>query len=121
MTNGTGAWYPLRDIKESDPIRVAEYAKSRDIDHLPAFAWWVSHTLKKRDKIVKAVNRRIKRSNLKFGIKVPTTQAEAQLLDVENDNTLWFDSIEKEKKNVLIAFQLLQDDEKPTPGSTQIP
>ena len=120
-TNGTSSWLPLRDLKESDPIRVAEYATSREIDNMPAFAWWVPHTLKKRDKIIKSVSRRIKRNRLKFGIKVPQTPGEAELLDIENKNTLWDDAVEKEKKNVLVVFMLLEDDELPNPGSTEIP
>ena len=81
--NGTGSWIPLRDLKESNPIQVAEYAQSRNISHLPAFAWWVSHILKKRDRIVKSVSKRTKQSKLKFGIKVPVTPEEAIQLDNE--------------------------------------
>ena len=49
MYNGNISWFPVRDLKESDPLRVVEYAKDRNIDHLPAFARWVPHALKKRE------------------------------------------------------------------------
>ena len=70
-TNGNQSWVPLNELKESDPIKVAEYAKARNIHTAPAFAWWVNHTLKKRDRISKVVRARVKRNNLKFGIQVP--------------------------------------------------
>ena len=63
----------------------------------------------------------MKRSNMKFGIQVPKDVSEAEELDAANGNTLWHDAIEKEKRNVIIAFKLLEDDESPAPGSTEIP
>ena len=38
-------WVPLKDIKESHPIEVAEYAVAHGIDDTPAFKWWVPHAL----------------------------------------------------------------------------
>ena len=110
-TNGNRSWVPLKELKESDPIKVAEYAKACNIHTDPAFAWWVNHTLKKHDRIIKAVKPRMKRTNMKFGIQVPKDISEAEDLDTANGNTLWHDAIEKEKKNVIIAFKLLQDDD----------
>jgi hypothetical protein len=31
----------LKDLKESNPVEVAEYAVANKIDDEPAFAWWV--------------------------------------------------------------------------------
>ena len=39
--DGSESWIPLKDMKESHPVEVAEYAKARCIDDEPAFAWWV--------------------------------------------------------------------------------
>ena len=39
-------WVPLRDIKESNPIEVAEYAIRTNIADQPAFAWWAPQTVK---------------------------------------------------------------------------
>ncbi len=39
LQNGTTEWIKLKDIKESNPVQVAEYAKSRDLLNEPAFAW----------------------------------------------------------------------------------
>ena len=43
---------PLKDSKESNPVDVAEFAKARGTDDESAFAWWVPHTLRKRDLII---------------------------------------------------------------------
>jgi hypothetical protein len=39
--DGTTAWLPLKDVKESNPIELAEYAILNRIDDEPAFKWWV--------------------------------------------------------------------------------
>ena len=43
----TKEWIPLSEMKQSHPLETAEFAVARRIDKLPAFAWWVKHTLKK--------------------------------------------------------------------------
>ena len=42
-------WVPLKIMKESNPIEVAEFACTRGIDTQPAFQWWVPYMLRKRD------------------------------------------------------------------------
>ena len=73
------------------------------------FDWWVPFTLKKRDHS-KANIRFIKKSH-KFGVKLPHNIQEAHTFDVENGNTLWRDTIQKEIFNVSIAFDILDLDE----------
>ena len=65
------SWMPLVDIKETIPADVAEYAKANRLDKEPAFAWWVPHTLKKRDQIISAVHKRVRLPSTKYGIRVP--------------------------------------------------
>ena len=36
----------LTDLKESNPIEIAEYVIARGISDEPAFAWWVPYTLR---------------------------------------------------------------------------
>ena len=59
MKDGSEQWFPLKDLKESNPIDVAEYANPRGIDDEPAFKWWVPYTLRKRDNIIAAVKARV--------------------------------------------------------------
>ena len=37
--DGTESWTPLKDLKESNPVEVAEFAKARDLESEPAFYW----------------------------------------------------------------------------------
>ena len=66
--DGTTSWERLADIKESNPIEVAEYAVAQGIDHEPAFAWWVPHTLKKRNRMMAAVKHAIPQGNSQIWI-----------------------------------------------------
>ena len=109
--NGETSWIPLSNVKEQLPVEVAEYAVAQSIDSEPAFAWWVPATLKTRTRIVSAVNKRYWKRTHKFGIRVPHSVQEAHAIDRENNNTKWADAIQKEMKNVRVAFEVL--DEKP--------
>ena len=122
--DGSTSWEKLSDLKESHPIETAEYAAMAGIDHEPAFNWWVSHVLKKRDRIISMVKGRSiryhKRTH-KFGIAVPKTVREAHELDRLNGNTLWADAIAKEMKEVRKAFDILPDDKAVPIGYQKIP
>jgi hypothetical protein len=65
----TESWVPLKDLKESHPVEVAEYAKANSIADEPAFAWWVPYTLRKRDVIISVVKNRIRKTTHKYGIR----------------------------------------------------
>ena len=45
--DGSTDWVKLKDLKESFPIKIAEYAIRVNIAHEPAFAWWVHHVSRK--------------------------------------------------------------------------
>jgi hypothetical protein len=56
--DGTTTWVPLKDIKGSNPVQVAEYAVANKIAEEPAFTWWVRGVLRRRDRIIKKVKSR---------------------------------------------------------------
>jgi hypothetical protein len=118
--DGSTSWERLADVKESNPIEVADYSVARGIEVDPAFAWWVDYTLKKRDRIISAVKKRVIKKSHKFGIRVPTNVDEAHALDKTNGNTLWTDAIAKEMKNVRVAFHILEGDEMALVGYQEI-
>ena len=62
--DGSTSWVPLKDLKESNPIETAEFAVSRNIQDEPAFAWWVTHILRKRSAIIKRVNTRTAKNRI---------------------------------------------------------
>ena len=43
--DGSMSWVKLKDLKDSNPIELAEYAVANRIDEEPAFKWWVPHIL----------------------------------------------------------------------------
>jgi hypothetical protein len=71
----------------------------------PAFAWWVSHTHKKRNRVIAKIKSKYWIRTHKFGIKIPKTVEEPRRFDEENGNTFWWDAILKEMKNVRPAFE----------------
>ena len=116
--DGSTTWLPLRELKESNPVEIAEYVKAHDLVHEPAFIWWVPYTLRKRDMIIAAVNARVTKSTHKYGVRVPQSVEEAFRLDKANGNTLWRDALAKEMDNVMVAFDILENGEDLPVGYT---
>jgi Reverse transcriptase (RNA-dependent DNA polymerase) len=117
--DGTTSWLPLKEVKETNAVEVARYAKDNNIIDEPAFVWWAPHVLKKMTRLIKLSKSRHIRRGYKFGIKVPNTVEEALQLDKENDNTLWYDALMKETPNVRVAFEE-QVDGKAPPGYKKV-
>ena len=84
---------PTERYKESNPIEVAEFVLTREIESEPAFAWWVPYTIKKRKNIVSAVCARLKLKTHKFGIEIPRAVEHAYRLDERNGKPYWRDAI----------------------------
>jgi hypothetical protein len=61
----------LADLKESNPVEVAEYAAAKSLRNSPAFVWWAPHALQKRTRIIADVTKRYHKRTHKFGIEVP--------------------------------------------------
>ncbi len=45
--DGSSSWIPLRELKASNPVELAEYAVANKILEEPAFAWWAKDVLRK--------------------------------------------------------------------------
>ena len=43
------SWTLLKDLKESNPVQVAEYTVANKIANEPAFIWWAKDVLRKCD------------------------------------------------------------------------
>ena len=70
--DGTVTWKYLKDLKELNPINVAEYVTARGIQGDPAFAWLLPFTFRKRDIIIAALKSRVRKSSHKYDIEIPT-------------------------------------------------
>jgi hypothetical protein len=108
--DGSTTWVALKDMKNSYPVQLAEYATQRRLAGEPAFAWWIAHVLKKRNRIIGKLKAKYWVRTHKFGVKIPKSVAEAKAFDEENGDTLWWDAICKEMKNVRPAFEVWEKD-----------
>jgi hypothetical protein len=103
--DGRCDWIPLKELKEGNPVEVAEYAINNGIDDKPAFAWWVPITIRKRNRIISKLKSRYWMTTHKFGIRVPKSVEEALQIDQATGTDFWCKAIEKEMTKVKVAFE----------------
>ena len=118
--DGSTNWVALKDLKNSCPVQVAEYAVANKIADEPAFAWWVPYTLKKRNQIISKVKSRYWLKTHKFGFELPKDVNHAKRIDEANGNTFWQDAIKDEMGSVRPAFEPYYGNEKDLDGYTPI-
>ena len=112
---GSGDWIKMKDLKDTYPVELSDYAIRNNLQQKPAFAWWLPHVIKKRNAIIKKIKTKYWDKTHKYGIKVPKSIEEAKKIDNENGNTLWMDGLREEMKNNRIAFREFTHD----PGELQ--
>ena len=103
--DGSSDWVKLKDLNDSYPVQIAEYASSNKIADQPAFNWWVHSVLRKRNRIVAKVKSRYWRTTHKFGIRVPKTVQEALAIDEETGADFWKRALSKEMSKVKVAWK----------------
>lgn len=120
FSNGREQWMQLKDLKEINPVEVAEYVAARGLSDEVAFQWWVPYTLRKKSNIICAVKgRAVKRKTHKYGVQIPQDVEEAFELDDANGNTLWQDALAEEVSSIGRAIRILPNDRQPPPGYTK--
>ena len=67
----------MKDTRETYPIQLVEYAVEAKISMEPSLAWWLPHTLKKRNQTISKVKYKYWLKTHKFGIKVPKNMKQA--------------------------------------------
>ncbi|KAI2506538.1 Reverse transcriptase (RNA-dependent DNA polymerase) [Fragilaria crotonensis] len=110
--DGSTDWVDMRYVKDSNPIELAEYAVANRIQEEPAFKWWVSETLRMRNRIIGKVKSRYWKTSHKYGVRLPHSVQEALQIDKETGTDFWWNAIQKELKKVMVAFEY---DESVTP------
>ena len=113
-------WNKLKDMKDSFPVELAEYAVNNKVEDEPAFAQWVPHTLKKKARIISKIKSKYWEKTHKYNIRIPKSVQDAIRLDTQNSNTLWWDAIMLEMKNVRPAFEVYEGDVKDLKGHQEI-
>ena len=95
---------PLKDLKESNPVEVAEYATLAGIANEPAFTWWVQHVFQKQVQILKKVKSSYWKCMHENGLELSHSVEEAYAIDKCTGTDFWWNAIEKEMNNVTIVF-----------------
>ena len=119
-SDGNQSWIPLKFLKESNPVDVADFAVARGIADEPAFSWWVPYTLRKRDIIISAVKARARRVTHKYGIELPRSVAHAMELDEKNGNKFWTNALAKEMYEIGVAVEVLGEGVLAPPGWSRV-
>ena len=117
--DGGTDWVALKDVKESYPVQVPEYAVLARISEEPALAWWASSVLKKRNRIIAKTKSKYWLRTHKFGIEIPKSVIQARQIDAKCGNTLWWDAICKEMQNMRPAFEVFKGGTDQLPGGYQ--
>ena len=103
--DGSYNWIALKDIKQSYPIVLADFAQLHGIHEEAYFEWWIPYVeRKKKDMIYKLKSKYWQRTH-KYKIKIPKSVKEAYEFDEENGNKLWTDGIKEEMNNVRLSVQ----------------
>ena len=118
--DGSQSWIPLKYLKESNPVDVADFAKAQGIADEPAFTWWVPHTLRKRDVIISSIKARARKVTHKYGIEMPDDIDHAKELDAKNGNDFWSKALKKEIFNLGVAVEILGEGTKAPPGWSKV-
>ncbi|MGH7954663.1 MAG: hypothetical protein ACREOZ_01755, partial [Gloeomargaritales cyanobacterium] len=119
--DGSTTSEPLRNLKESNPVEIAEYAVANKIADEPAFAWWIKDVLRRRDRIISKVRSRYLKRTHKFGVQMPRNVEEALQIDKDTGTDMWYRAIQKEMKNVMPTFQFVEKDDNVPVGYKWIP
>ena len=69
----------MKHFKDSNPIQLAENAVANRFQEEPAFKWWVSETLRTRNRIIAKVKSRYYKTSHKYSIKLPHSVKERSI------------------------------------------
>jgi len=79
--DGSTSWLPLKDVKDANPLELAQYAVANGIAEELAFKWWVQEILKRKRKIIAKIKTKYWRTMHKFGIEIPKSVEHALWID----------------------------------------
>jgi hypothetical protein len=106
--DGSSNWISLKDLKDTYPVDLADYAIANGIETEPAFAWWVPYVTKKRIAIIAKLKSKYWQQTHKYGIRVPRSINEAKQIKETSGDTQWTDAVSLEMKNNRVAFEVYE-------------
>ena len=108
-SDGMTSLVPLKNSKESNPVKVTEYSISAAIANEPTFTLRVQHVLQMQDKILQKVKSHYLMWMHKYGVKLTHSVEEAYAVDKHTRTDFWEKAMEKEMKKVTIALEFHYD------------
>jgi hypothetical protein len=108
--DGSSSWITLKDLKDTYPVELADYAIANRIQDEPAFAWWVPYVTKKRIAIISKLKSKYWQRTHKYGVRVPRSMNKAKEIDQTNGDSRWMDAVKLEMTNVRVAFEVYDGD-----------
>ena len=103
--DGSTTWIKLNELKESNPMEVAEHAVANRIQDEPTFAWWASKVLRQRNRMMSKVKKKHWRTTHEFGIRLPKSTEEALRLDAENGDDHLKKALDKEMTKAKASWE----------------
>ena len=100
QNDGSSRWKIFKDIKDSYPAQLATFAIKNGLDKESAFAWWIPYFTRKNKRIVQKLKIKYRSRTHTLGIRMPKTFTAEIDIDKESGNTLWWDAMMLEMKNV---------------------
>ena len=82
--DGTESSTPLKYLKQSNPVEVAEFEKDRDLESELALYLWIPHVPRKRDVITSNVASRSRKTTHNHGVEMPNECYEHVLLHADD-------------------------------------
>ena len=121
--DGSTSWERLKDLKESYPLELAQYAVANKLDKEPAFNWWVPFTIKRSKRLIKAVSssKRYMRTWQKYGVEVPKTVERALEIDRETGTDYWRKALQLEMSKIFPCMKILEEGSSTPIGYQTIP
>jgi hypothetical protein len=74
--DGSTSWEPLRNLRESNPIELAQYTEAHGLLEEPAFPWWAKDALRRSKRIIKKIKSNYWQRTHKYGIRLPKSVQE---------------------------------------------
>ena len=74
---GSTDWIPLKDLKKSYPIELAEFAQLHGIHEEAAFEWWMPYVDQKRKVMISKLKSKYWQRTHRYGIVIPNYIKEA--------------------------------------------
>ena len=104
--DGTSFWVPLKELKDSNPIEVAEYIIANGLQEEPAFCWWVCDVLHKWLRVISKLKKHYARMTHKFGVELPHSIQAAFNIDKKTGTDYWFKVIRHELEKLQVALEI---------------